>query len=210
MLAEHFDVDELALDEPGAPSWNVAPRAEVLTIVEREDGPPAGPDAVGARAVVGGRSRRRGPDDQRPGRDACSRSRRSAPRWSAGAASSRPTASTSGSGSVAQAADVHPRPLGRAARVRRPLGGVARRRRRRRAVAAQLHDRHHGRQRDGGAGARPDAGDARRRRVGSLARPRRHRRCRGRRPPASGARRSARALAGEPTRQQRRATTTSG
>jgi putative SOS response-associated peptidase YedK len=37
LLAEHFDVDEIALDEPGAPSWNVAPRADVLTIVERED-----------------------------------------------------------------------------------------------------------------------------------------------------------------------------
>jgi putative SOS response-associated peptidase YedK len=37
LLAEHFDVDEIALDEPVAPSWNVAPRADVLTIVERED-----------------------------------------------------------------------------------------------------------------------------------------------------------------------------
>jgi putative SOS response-associated peptidase YedK len=34
MLAEHFDVDELALDDPPLPSWNVAPRAEVLTIVD--------------------------------------------------------------------------------------------------------------------------------------------------------------------------------
>jgi putative SOS response-associated peptidase YedK len=36
LLAEHFDVDELALDPPPAPSWNVAPRAEVLTIVESD------------------------------------------------------------------------------------------------------------------------------------------------------------------------------
>ena len=37
LLAEHFDVDEIALDESGGPSWNVAPRAEVLTIFERDD-----------------------------------------------------------------------------------------------------------------------------------------------------------------------------
>jgi putative SOS response-associated peptidase YedK len=37
LLAEHFHVDELALDEPPAPSWNVAPRAEVLTIVDQGD-----------------------------------------------------------------------------------------------------------------------------------------------------------------------------
>src|SRR3954453_3888163 len=36
MLAEHFDVDELLLDEPPVPSWNVAPRAEVLTIDDKE------------------------------------------------------------------------------------------------------------------------------------------------------------------------------
>jgi putative SOS response-associated peptidase YedK len=36
LLAEHFHVDELALDEPAVPSWNVAPRAEVLTIVDRD------------------------------------------------------------------------------------------------------------------------------------------------------------------------------
>jgi len=36
MLADHFDVDELALDEPPMPSWNVAPRAEVLTIVDKD------------------------------------------------------------------------------------------------------------------------------------------------------------------------------
>jgi putative SOS response-associated peptidase YedK len=34
MLAEHFDVDELAFVGAPAPSWNVAPRAEVLTIVD--------------------------------------------------------------------------------------------------------------------------------------------------------------------------------
>ena len=34
MLAEHFDVDELAFVDSPAPSWNVAPRAEVLTIVD--------------------------------------------------------------------------------------------------------------------------------------------------------------------------------
>lgn len=38
MLAEHFHVDELALDDDPAPSWNVAPRAEVLAIVDRDDG----------------------------------------------------------------------------------------------------------------------------------------------------------------------------
>jgi putative SOS response-associated peptidase YedK len=37
LLAEHFDVDELALAEEPEPSWNVAPRAEVLTIVEKDD-----------------------------------------------------------------------------------------------------------------------------------------------------------------------------
>lgn len=37
MLAEHFHVDEIAIDEPVAPSWNVAPRAEVLTIVDKDD-----------------------------------------------------------------------------------------------------------------------------------------------------------------------------
>jgi len=37
LLAEHFDVDEIALDDPARPSWNIAPRAHVLTIVERED-----------------------------------------------------------------------------------------------------------------------------------------------------------------------------
>jgi putative SOS response-associated peptidase YedK len=37
LLAEHFHVDELALDEPATPSWNVAPRAEVLTIVDHDD-----------------------------------------------------------------------------------------------------------------------------------------------------------------------------
>ena len=36
MLAEHFHVDELALDDDPAPSWNVAPRAEVLTIVDQD------------------------------------------------------------------------------------------------------------------------------------------------------------------------------
>jgi len=36
LLAEHFDVDEVALADPGAPSWNVAPRAEVLTIVDKD------------------------------------------------------------------------------------------------------------------------------------------------------------------------------
>lgn len=36
-LVGHFHVDELALDDgPVAPSWNVAPRAEVLTIVDRD------------------------------------------------------------------------------------------------------------------------------------------------------------------------------
>jgi putative SOS response-associated peptidase YedK len=36
LLAEHFDVDEVALAEPSAPSWNVAPRAEVLTVVDKD------------------------------------------------------------------------------------------------------------------------------------------------------------------------------
>jgi putative SOS response-associated peptidase YedK len=36
-LAEHFDVDELLLDEPHAPSWNVAPRARVLAIDDKDD-----------------------------------------------------------------------------------------------------------------------------------------------------------------------------
>ena len=36
LLAEHFHVDELAPAAPGTPSWNVAPRAEVLSIVERD------------------------------------------------------------------------------------------------------------------------------------------------------------------------------
>ena len=35
-LVERFDVDEVLLDAPPPPSYNVAPRAEVLTIVERE------------------------------------------------------------------------------------------------------------------------------------------------------------------------------
>ena len=37
MLAEHFHVDEVALDDASTPSWNVAPRAEVATIVEAGD-----------------------------------------------------------------------------------------------------------------------------------------------------------------------------
>jgi putative SOS response-associated peptidase YedK len=36
LLAEYFHVDEVALEADPPPSWNVAPRAEVLTIVERE------------------------------------------------------------------------------------------------------------------------------------------------------------------------------
>jgi putative SOS response-associated peptidase YedK len=35
-LAEHFDVDEVVVDDEPAPSWNVAPRADVLTIVDKE------------------------------------------------------------------------------------------------------------------------------------------------------------------------------
>jgi putative SOS response-associated peptidase YedK len=34
-LAEHFEVDEVVLDGPVAPRFNVAPRTEVLTVVER-------------------------------------------------------------------------------------------------------------------------------------------------------------------------------
>jgi putative SOS response-associated peptidase YedK len=36
LLAEHFHVDEVALDAPVTPSYNVAPRADVLTVVERD------------------------------------------------------------------------------------------------------------------------------------------------------------------------------
>ncbi len=35
-LVDRFHVDELALDDPVAPSWNVAPRADVLTIVDQD------------------------------------------------------------------------------------------------------------------------------------------------------------------------------
>ena len=37
ILAEHFDVDEVVTDDVPVPSYNVAPRAEVLTIFERDD-----------------------------------------------------------------------------------------------------------------------------------------------------------------------------
>ena len=38
LLTEHFDVDEILLeDEPPAPHYNVAPRMEVLTVLERDD-----------------------------------------------------------------------------------------------------------------------------------------------------------------------------
>lgn len=36
MLAEHFDVDELVFVDSPAPSWNVAPRAEVLTVDDKD------------------------------------------------------------------------------------------------------------------------------------------------------------------------------
>ncbi|MEP6624158.1 MAG: SOS response-associated peptidase [Acidimicrobiia bacterium] len=36
LLTEHFDVDELVLDELPAPSYNVAPRMEVLAVLERD------------------------------------------------------------------------------------------------------------------------------------------------------------------------------
>jgi putative SOS response-associated peptidase YedK len=35
LLVEHFDVDETVVAEPPPPSYNVAPRAEVLTVVQR-------------------------------------------------------------------------------------------------------------------------------------------------------------------------------
>jgi putative SOS response-associated peptidase YedK len=35
LLVEHFDVDETLVPEPPPPSYNVAPRAEVLTVVQR-------------------------------------------------------------------------------------------------------------------------------------------------------------------------------
>jgi putative SOS response-associated peptidase YedK len=35
LLVEHFDVDEVVVPEPPAASYNVAPRAEVLTVVQR-------------------------------------------------------------------------------------------------------------------------------------------------------------------------------
>ena len=37
LLAERFDVDELAIPVPIVASYNVAPRAEVLTVVDRDD-----------------------------------------------------------------------------------------------------------------------------------------------------------------------------
>ena len=37
MLTEHFDVDELFIDDDPVPSYNVAPRAQVLTVYERND-----------------------------------------------------------------------------------------------------------------------------------------------------------------------------
>ena len=36
LLAEHFDVDEVLIGEPPPPRYNVAPRADVLTITGRE------------------------------------------------------------------------------------------------------------------------------------------------------------------------------
>ena len=56
-----------------------------------------------------------------------------------------------------QAADADPAALGRALRVRRPVGEVARARRARRDV----HDRHHGAERRHRADPQPDAGDPR-------------------------------------------------
>jgi putative SOS response-associated peptidase YedK len=35
LLAEHFDVDEVVVPEPPEPRYNIAPRAEVLTVVQR-------------------------------------------------------------------------------------------------------------------------------------------------------------------------------
>ena len=50
LLAEHFHVDEIAIDETPEADYNVAPRKEILTIVQRDredpdaesDAPPAG------------------------------------------------------------------------------------------------------------------------------------------------------------------------
>ena len=40
LLAEQFDVDEIAIDETPEANYNVAPRSEVLTIVQRESAEP--------------------------------------------------------------------------------------------------------------------------------------------------------------------------
>ncbi|MBK5287179.1 MAG: SOS response-associated peptidase [Acidimicrobiia bacterium] len=37
LLSEQFDVDEIALESPVPASYNVAPRAEILTVLDRED-----------------------------------------------------------------------------------------------------------------------------------------------------------------------------
>ena len=43
LLTEHFDVDELLIDDDPPPSYNVAPRADVLTVYERADRRRLGP-----------------------------------------------------------------------------------------------------------------------------------------------------------------------
>ncbi len=51
LLAERFDVDEIAIDEAPEPSYNVAPRAEVLTIREHRRAEPEA-DAPAAPRVL--------------------------------------------------------------------------------------------------------------------------------------------------------------
>ena len=43
LLTEHFDVDEVLIDDDPPPSYNVAPRANVLTVYERDDRRRLGP-----------------------------------------------------------------------------------------------------------------------------------------------------------------------
>ena len=67
LLAEQFDVDEIAIPEAPEADYNVAPRKEVLTIVQRGLDDPSRPmpgdpgpraDALGAWCRPGRRTRR--------------------------------------------------------------------------------------------------------------------------------------------------------
>ncbi len=63
LLAEHFNVDEIAIPEAPEADYNVAPRKDVLTIVQRglDDPEATGPGGSGCSSRCAGAWCRRGP-----------------------------------------------------------------------------------------------------------------------------------------------------